>query len=69
MFQIWIVFGCTGLWTWGDLSLTDYLENFDCFEELSLYIKDVEAFTFPEKFGRTWPPPLPNVNTLTYHRF
>ncbi|KAL6270400.1 hypothetical protein ACE6H2_027311 [Prunus campanulata] len=23
------------------------------------------AFIFPEKFGRTWPPPLPNVNTLT----
>ncbi|PQM33592.1 hypothetical protein Pyn_05261 [Prunus yedoensis var. nudiflora] len=48
---------CTVFGTWGPSStLTDYLEKFDCFKELSLYIEDVEAFIFPKQLKRTWLP-------------
>ncbi|KAL6270403.1 hypothetical protein ACE6H2_027314 [Prunus campanulata] len=69
---------CTVFGTWGPSStLTDYLEKFDCFKELSLYVEDVEvrkaklhghrhntSLTCPRNPQR---PPIPSHKTCHPH--
>ncbi|KAM2417280.1 hypothetical protein FF2_023944 [Malus domestica] len=42
-------------------ALRDYLESFDCSEDISLYIQDAKSFIFPESFRKTCSPPLRNL--------
>ncbi|KAM0958934.1 hypothetical protein EV2_024958 [Malus domestica] len=42
-------------------ALRDYLESFDCSEDMSLYIQDAKSFIFPESFRKTCSPPLRNL--------
>ncbi|BFG41816.1 hypothetical protein CerSpe_280900 [Prunus speciosa] len=46
-------------------SLANYLEKFQSFENISLYVDDAEALIFPENMRKFYDPPLRTVKTLT----
>ncbi|XP_021832653.1 putative FBD-associated F-box protein At5g56700 [Prunus avium] len=44
-------------------SLANYLEKFQSFENISLYVDDAEALIFPKNMRKFYDPPLRTVNT------